>query len=212
MARVTLVVPPAATRVWRSPLVLLARREEGAAQSTIEGRRVGSGVDRERRHIGPVTAFHHMIVEVPGRPGQEAAHDLQCGMVRICSPHRTQLRSVVNEQTHMGQVQRVLPNGLVAHRALHGEPRHLHPEHRGAHDAHDLDTSALSLKAVLTTYTLALAVFIPVSGWVADRFGTRRVVPRGGSALHYRVVVLRTVAEPACAGGVALPAGVSAGP
>jgi len=29
--------------------------------------------------------------------------------------------------------------------------------------------------AVLTSYTLSLAVFIPVSGWVADRFGTRRV-------------------------------------
>ncbi|MEO8588282.1 MAG: DHA2 family efflux MFS transporter permease subunit [Flavobacteriales bacterium] len=41
--------------------------------------------------------------------------------------------------------------------------------------AGDLGTSALSLKSVLTTYTLALAVFIPISGWVADRFGTRRV-------------------------------------
>lgn len=41
--------------------------------------------------------------------------------------------------------------------------------------ASDLDTSALSLKALLTTYTLALAVFIPISGWTADRFGTRRV-------------------------------------
>ncbi len=39
----------------------------------------------------------------------------------------------------------------------------------------DLSTTALSLKAVLTTYTLALAIFIPVSGWVADRFGTRRI-------------------------------------
>ncbi|PTY06554.1 MFS transporter [Opitutaceae bacterium EW11] len=33
----------------------------------------------------------------------------------------------------------------------------------------------LSLKAALTSYTLSLAIFIPVSGWVADRFGTRRV-------------------------------------
>ena len=31
------------------------------------------------------------------------------------------------------------------------------------------------MKAVLASYTLSLAVFIPVSGWVADRFGTRRV-------------------------------------
>lgn len=33
----------------------------------------------------------------------------------------------------------------------------------------------LSLKGVLTSYTLALAVFIPVSGWLADRYGTKRV-------------------------------------
>ncbi len=33
----------------------------------------------------------------------------------------------------------------------------------------------LSLKAVLTSYALCLAVFIPVSGWMADRFGTRRI-------------------------------------
>jgi EmrB/QacA subfamily drug resistance transporter len=33
----------------------------------------------------------------------------------------------------------------------------------------------LSMKSVLTSYTLSLAVFIPLSGWVADRFGTRIV-------------------------------------
>jgi EmrB/QacA subfamily drug resistance transporter len=33
----------------------------------------------------------------------------------------------------------------------------------------------LSMKAALTSYTLSLAVFIPISGWMADRFGTRRV-------------------------------------
>jgi EmrB/QacA subfamily drug resistance transporter len=38
-----------------------------------------------------------------------------------------------------------------------------------------LRVEPLSLKGVLTSYTLALAVFIPVSGWMADRFGTRRV-------------------------------------
>ena len=31
------------------------------------------------------------------------------------------------------------------------------------------------MKSVLASYTLSLAVFIPISGWVADRFGTRRV-------------------------------------
>ena len=38
-----------------------------------------------------------------------------------------------------------------------------------------LHVAPLSMKSVLTSYTLSLAVFIPVSGWVADRFGTRAV-------------------------------------
>jgi len=38
-----------------------------------------------------------------------------------------------------------------------------------------LGVPPLSVKSVLSSYTLSLAVFIPVSGWVADRFGTRRV-------------------------------------
>jgi EmrB/QacA subfamily drug resistance transporter len=38
-----------------------------------------------------------------------------------------------------------------------------------------LGVTPLSLKAVLTSYSLCLAVFIPVSGWAADRFGTKRI-------------------------------------
>src|SRR5579871_1014030 len=41
--------------------------------------------------------------------------------------------------------------------------------------AHALAISPLNMKSVLSSYTLSLAVFIPVSGWVADRYGTRRV-------------------------------------
>ncbi|HKB82037.1 MAG TPA: DHA2 family efflux MFS transporter permease subunit [Burkholderiales bacterium] len=41
--------------------------------------------------------------------------------------------------------------------------------------AQALGVSPLSMKAVLASYTLSLAVFIPISGWIADRFGTRRV-------------------------------------
>ena len=41
--------------------------------------------------------------------------------------------------------------------------------------AQALQVAPLSMKAVLSSYTLSLAVFIPVSGWMADRFGTRRV-------------------------------------
>ena len=41
--------------------------------------------------------------------------------------------------------------------------------------AASLQVTPLSLKAVVSSYILALAVCIPVSGWIADRFGTRRV-------------------------------------
>jgi EmrB/QacA subfamily drug resistance transporter len=41
--------------------------------------------------------------------------------------------------------------------------------------AQALSVTVLNMKAVLASYTLALAVFIPISGWMADRFGTRRV-------------------------------------
>ncbi len=43
-----------------------------------------------------------------------------------------------------------------------------------------LRVAPLSMKSVLSSYTLSLAVFIPISGWMADRFGTRRVF---GSAI-----------------------------
>ena len=41
--------------------------------------------------------------------------------------------------------------------------------------AASLGVTPLSLKAVVTSYILSLAVAIPISGWMADRYGTRRV-------------------------------------
>ncbi len=41
--------------------------------------------------------------------------------------------------------------------------------------AQGLGVTPLSLKAVVASYILSLAVCIPVSGWLADRFGTRKV-------------------------------------
>lgn len=41
--------------------------------------------------------------------------------------------------------------------------------------AASLEVSPLSLKSVVSSYILSLAVGIPISGWMADRFGTRRV-------------------------------------
>ncbi|WP_407181076.1 MFS transporter [Bradyrhizobium sp. STM 3562] len=41
--------------------------------------------------------------------------------------------------------------------------------------AADIGTSPLTLKLAITSYLLSLAVFIPASGWTADRFGARLV-------------------------------------
>ncbi|MEJ0003314.1 MAG: MFS transporter [Pararobbsia sp.] len=55
--------------------------------------------------------------------------------------------------------------------------------------ATDLGESPIALKLALTSYLVSLAVFIPVSGWMADRFGARTVfraaiaVFMGGSIL-----------------------------
>ena len=53
----------------------------------------------------------------------------------------------------------------------------------------DLHVQPISLKLALTSYLLSLAVFVPISGWVADKYGARTVfmaaiaVFTGGSAL-----------------------------
>ena len=41
--------------------------------------------------------------------------------------------------------------------------------------AKDLGANPIHLKLALTTYLLAMAVFIPASGWMADRFGAKNV-------------------------------------
>jgi EmrB/QacA subfamily drug resistance transporter len=41
--------------------------------------------------------------------------------------------------------------------------------------ARSLGVTALQMSATVTAYVLSLAVFMPVSGWVADRYGARRV-------------------------------------
>ncbi|HEY4072320.1 MAG TPA: MFS transporter [Herbaspirillum sp.] len=39
----------------------------------------------------------------------------------------------------------------------------------------DMGVNPIALKLALTSYMVSLAVFIPISGWVADRFGARTV-------------------------------------
>ncbi len=41
--------------------------------------------------------------------------------------------------------------------------------------ANDLGVGPITLKLALTSYMVSLAVFIPVSGWMADRFGAKRI-------------------------------------
>lgn len=41
--------------------------------------------------------------------------------------------------------------------------------------AADIGTDPISLKLALASYLVALAIFIPISGWMADRFGARNV-------------------------------------
>jgi len=41
--------------------------------------------------------------------------------------------------------------------------------------AADIGTSPIALKLALTAYLVSLAIFIPVSGWMADRFGAKNV-------------------------------------
>lgn len=41
--------------------------------------------------------------------------------------------------------------------------------------AHDIGTEPIALKLALTTYMVALAIFIPISSWMADKFGAKTV-------------------------------------
>ena len=73
--------------------------------------------------------------------------------------------------------------------------------------ATSLGVTPLSLKAVVTSYILSLAVGIPVSGWIADRYGTRRVFAFAVALFTRRVGAVRPGAQRADAGRRAHPAG-----
>jgi EmrB/QacA subfamily drug resistance transporter len=80
-----------------------------------------------------------------------------------------------------------------------------------------LKVPPLSMKAVLASYTLSLAVFIPISGWMANRFGTRRVFASAigiftlgsflcGISSEIHVLVACRVLQ-GCGGAMMLPVG-----
>jgi EmrB/QacA subfamily drug resistance transporter len=68
--------------------------------------------------------------------------------------------------------------------------------------AASLHVLPLSLKAVVTSYILSLALCIPISGWLADRFGTKRV--------YATAVALFTLASILCGVSVSVPMLVAA--
>src|SRR5690349_10225190 len=68
--------------------------------------------------------------------------------------------------------------------------------------AASLEVTPLSLKSIVTSYILSLAVGIPVSGWMADRFGTKRVF---GTA-----IAIFTVASVLCGLSLSAPMMVAA--
>ena len=57
--------------------------------------------------------------------------------------------------------------------------------------AHSLGESPMQMQAVVVAYALTMAAVIPASGWLADRFGTRRV--------FLSAIVLFTLGSAACA-------------
>ncbi len=59
--------------------------------------------------------------------------------------------------------------------------------------ARDIGANPLALKLAITSYLLSLAIFIPASGWTADRFGARTRVPRRHRRVHDRLDRLRAV-------------------
>jgi len=65
------------------------------------------------------------------------------------------------------------------------------------HIATDLGVQAVDINVAITGYVLTLGVLIPVSGWLADRFGARRV--------FLAAVAIFTLASVGCALAVDLP-------
>lgn len=65
------------------------------------------------------------------------------------------------------------------------------------HIAADLGVAPVDINVAITGYVLTLAVLIPISGWLADRFGGRRVFTAA--------LVVFTLASAACAAAPTLP-------
>ncbi|MFF5290539.1 MFS transporter [Paractinoplanes globisporus] len=65
------------------------------------------------------------------------------------------------------------------------------------HIAEDLRVAAVSINVAITAYVLTLAVLIPISGWLTERFGARRIFTLA--------IVVFTLASAGCAAATSLP-------
>ncbi|CAG2147171.1 putative transport protein HsrA [Cupriavidus yeoncheonensis] len=63
--------------------------------------------------------------------------------------------------------------------------------------AHSLGRKPLDLQPVVVAYTLTMAMLTPASGWLADRFGTRRV--------YFSAILIFVLGSLFCAGAQTLP-------
>jgi MFS family permease len=63
--------------------------------------------------------------------------------------------------------------------------------------AADLGVAAVDINLAISAYVLTLAVLIPISGWLSDRFGAR--------AVFTIAIVVFTVASAGCALAMSLP-------
>lgn len=61
--------------------------------------------------------------------------------------------------------------------------------------ARDLKESPLNMQNAIISYVLTLAVFMPASGFLADRFGTKKVFIFFISTVQFRLVVLFHVSK-----------------
>ena len=57
--------------------------------------------------------------------------------------------------------------------------------------AESLNEDPVALKLAVTSYLVSLAIFVPVSGWMADRYGSRTVFRGGARGVHGRLARLR---------------------
>jgi EmrB/QacA subfamily drug resistance transporter len=65
------------------------------------------------------------------------------------------------------------------------------------HIAADLGIAPVTVNVAITAYVLTLAVLIPISGWLTERFGARRV--------FVTAIAVFTLASAGCAAAVSLP-------